>query len=217
MAVDVRLAMPCDCPWPDGEDELTPEMPCGCGTELVRLYRDSTWHWGGQHWRAACLIDALARSLDQLADAIAPTRRTPEDRELWETEDGTLNVEALVRDVRDMRESTNAECERLKEENRDLARSLDEVRGQLQWQPIATAPKDGSEVLLTDGKWKRTGYWARRIERWSVDAVVPLSQPTHWMPLPPAPIRSGDPQRGQGQEEDQEEGLPGCSSGVNRG
>lgn len=67
------------------------------------------------------------------------------------------------------------------------------------WQPIATAPKDGTEVLLTDGHYKRTGYWARRIGCWSVDTVVVLSSPTHWMPLPappgqasPAPRVKGD-------------------------
>jgi len=52
------------------------------------------------------------------------------------------------------------------------------------WQPIETAPKDGTEILLTNGKYKRTGYWARRVEVWSMDAVVPLGAPTHWLALP---------------------------------
>jgi hypothetical protein len=56
------------------------------------------------------------------------------------------------------------------------------------WQPISTAPKDGTEVLLTDGRtYKRTGYWARRIKVWSMDAAVPLPMPTHWLSLPPSP------------------------------
>jgi hypothetical protein len=57
------------------------------------------------------------------------------------------------------------------------------------WQPIASAPKDGRDVLLLggsgSGRWRRVGYWARRIERWSVDAVVELSEPAAWLPLPP--------------------------------
>jgi hypothetical protein len=57
----------------------------------------------------------------------------------------------------------------------------------MEWQPIDTAPKDGTEVLLTDGKYKRTGYWARRVGVWSIDAIVALEPPTHWMPLPEPP------------------------------
>jgi hypothetical protein len=57
------------------------------------------------------------------------------------------------------------------------------------WQPIASAPKDGREILLTDGTYKRTGYWARRIGVWSVDTVVSLNMPTHWMALPTFPPR----------------------------
>jgi hypothetical protein len=55
------------------------------------------------------------------------------------------------------------------------------------WQPIETAPKDGTEILLTDGHYKRTGYWATRIGAWSIDAAVPLGMPTHWAPLPEFP------------------------------
>jgi len=61
------------------------------------------------------------------------------------------------------------------------------------WYPIETAPKDGTEILLTDGHYKRTGYWARRINRWSMDAAVALNMPTHWMPLPAPPL-SASPQ-----------------------
>lgn len=52
------------------------------------------------------------------------------------------------------------------------------------WQDISTAPKDGTEVLLTDGTYTRTGYWAKRINAWSIDAAVTLAMPTHWAPLP---------------------------------
>lgn len=57
------------------------------------------------------------------------------------------------------------------------------------WQPIETAPKDGTEVLLTDLRtYKRTGWWASRIEAWSIDTVArPLTMPTHWAPLPEMP------------------------------
>jgi hypothetical protein len=56
---------------------------------------------------------------------------------------------------------------------------------EMRWQPIETAPKDGSEVLLLfPSETKRTGYWARLREAWSVDAVVAMPMPTHWAPLP---------------------------------
>ena len=67
------------------------------------------------------------------------------------------------------------------------------------WQPIETAPKDESPVLLwgrywSDGQgWMRTaalGRWNAQLERW--DACwfhsYPFGvRPTHWQPLPEPP------------------------------
>lgn len=58
-----------------------------------------------------------------------------------------------------------------------------------QWQPIETAPKDKSDVLLYDGDEITIGYhstfggWMDKTDpedRWDF-------RPTHWMPLPSLP------------------------------
>jgi hypothetical protein len=68
------------------------------------------------------------------------------------------------------------------------------------WQPIETAPKDGTNVLLFDGKAVGYGGWMSAEDQgaepeeahliavgwWSVD--LSDNSPTHWMPLPPAPL-----------------------------
>lgn len=68
------------------------------------------------------------------------------------------------------------------------------------WRPIATAPKDGSVVLLWLGSpWSepRTAYWYEPWANWQPQGVRPDPNedasgiggavPTHWQPLPPAP------------------------------
>lgn len=70
---------------------------------------------------------------------------------------------------------------------------------QLAWLPIATAPKDGSEILLYLGKpYNRVGKfrWFDRLENWQEDEFpseddeycgLGSEVPTHWMPVPPSP------------------------------
>lgn len=67
----------------------------------------------------------------------------------------------------------------------DIVALIAEVE-RYQWRPIETAPKDGSEFLLVqpDGSmhvsYHYQGSWGFSPE------------PTHWMPLPPAPVSEGD-------------------------
>lgn len=56
----------------------------------------------------------------------------------------------------------------------------------MEWQPIETAPKDGTPVLVATAFWVRDAYWSHAFEGWySNHSAVP--PPTHWMPLPPPP------------------------------
>jgi len=64
-----------------------------------------------------------------------------------------------------------------------------------EWQPIATAPKDGTVFLgYRDGKM-RESYRVQRpdCEMWVFGGssgaveIAPQLKPTHWMPLPAAP------------------------------
>jgi hypothetical protein len=71
----------------------------------------------------------------------------------------------------------------------------------MKWQPIETAPRDGSEFQCWwSGTWEprcrfdtdreRFQYWGRTdFDQYSWDEW-PVDQPTHWMPLPPPPSAS---------------------------
>lgn len=64
----------------------------------------------------------------------------------------------------------------------------------MDWQPIETAPKDGTEILAA---WLGYGgRWYRRVMRFTKSGYWNLlaggaggtgARPTHWMPLPPPP------------------------------
>jgi hypothetical protein len=73
------------------------------------------------------------------------------------------------------------------------------------WFPIATAPKDGSKIILakivghpahvTAFWWAASGSWSAKYERWW-DGVEPcgFAGPSHWMQIPlPLPMPEGEP------------------------
>ncbi|WP_159953150.1 DUF551 domain-containing protein [Rhizobium sp. 18065] len=56
------------------------------------------------------------------------------------------------------------------------------------WRPIASAPKDGSDLLLSAASWHGdvvVGCWS--FEGWRDRDDTDALEPTHWMPLPAAP------------------------------
>ena len=64
------------------------------------------------------------------------------------------------------------------------------------WQPIATAPRNGTRVLATwDYTWQQSGMHIEVCETgeqgewfYSYDGDMPTKPPTHWMPLPAPPV-----------------------------
>jgi len=63
----------------------------------------------------------------------------------------------------------------------------------MNWQPIETAPKDGTRIIVAKQSgyvmaWASSAYWFDR-EKYSgwTDGVDTLATPTHWMPLPAPP------------------------------
>jgi hypothetical protein len=71
------------------------------------------------------------------------------------------------------------------------------------WQPIETAPRDGTSILVVRGRhievsrYYRTetfefGVLKRAAEGWSGYSLIPIPDPTHWAPLPPLPEKEAD-------------------------
>jgi hypothetical protein len=67
-----------------------------------------------------------------------------------------------------------------------------------EWQPIETAPKDGTKVILNgigESGWNNdnikefeivaTGYF--KFKLWQTGSIWRWKTPTHWMPLPEPP------------------------------
>jgi len=90
-------------------------------------------------------------------------------------------------------------------ELRELKRKLQSPAGE--WRPIATAPKDGRKLLLwpTDGSHHRNcepqstiGYWTEHAPGTKYAGKGfwmgwnKCKNPTHWLPLPPAPTQKKD-------------------------
>jgi len=65
------------------------------------------------------------------------------------------------------------------------------------WQPIETAPKDGTEILAYYGQEGRgqililawdENWWGPGNGDWVLNGEKDYATPTHWMPLPAPPI-----------------------------
>lgn len=73
----------------------------------------------------------------------------------------------------------------------------------MEWQPIESAPKDGTYVLIGNPKWEAVwqAYWETEVplRNWHKEGWQRFNSrgqgllfPTHWMPLPDAPKKGVD-------------------------
>lgn len=59
----------------------------------------------------------------------------------------------------------------------------------MNWQPISTAPKDGTLILTCDAYHSMAVlYWRHQLKHWDNCFDLEDCEPTHWMPLPPPPV-----------------------------
>lgn len=91
----------------------------------------------------------------------------------------------------DMRpETRNAFLRVFKEKAQALTYTI-EIMKRSEWQPIESAPKDGTKIITTCvDRYPRDLFcdkYFQNEKRWSCGG-----KPTHWMPLPPAPEKYGE-------------------------
>ena len=87
-------------------------------------------------------------------------------------------------------------CRPYLKEGETAADALARLSAADEWRPIATAPAHGVRVLATwDNTWSKGGEHIEVCEAgergewfYSFDCDSPATEPTHWMPLPAAPI-----------------------------
>ncbi len=119
-------------------------------------------------------------------------------------------LRAALRAAEAERDGFREECEGYRETVADwkqqfLAREAAEsqvtaLRGALEWQPIETAPKDGTRFIgLKPNRNVEVVHWSTkyRPSAWATDEEFYL-YPTHWMPLPAPPASGPAPDEPEG-------------------
>jgi hypothetical protein len=112
------------------------------------------------------------------------------------------NLDASVDSVDGYNEWFEANCfQQAQGIAREALAVKDEPQPEAGWQPIETAPKDGTEVLLvnddgirTVGRWSKHNHvplygWIRQVELYGEE--FDEFDPVAWVPIPPAP-QAGD-------------------------
>lgn len=73
----------------------------------------------------------------------------------------------------------------------ELAAEIEALRAEtwMKWQPIETAPKDGTDILvrLSNGEVFRANNYAGLENSWLAGSDIGWVNARHWMPLPAPP------------------------------
>ena len=167
-------------------------------TELEGRARDAELraHMNHEDWRI--VNAALANAHDKVAEYAATIARLTQERDearaIWDEVGQHIDRAAIgwnhrqiaevFRNNRELRVAHRAALVRAGEAEAALAT----LREATTWQPMATAPKDGTVVLLMEGRLIACGSWnpggAFLMPHWM---TIGQFTPTHWMPLPTPP------------------------------
>ena len=173
---------------------------------VVRLLEKATpgpWSYCGQSTGHACTCGLIWGAGDH-SPAVAEFSLTDEEYEGHRPAQGEreANTELAV-----------AAVNFLRAHSAEIAGALRDAEG---WQPIETAPRDGSRILAmirwswsdgTDGEAQDVIYWCAGGKFWVCGTPMNYVQgldegvePTHWRPLPAPPTQDSAMQQGGGGE-----------------
>lgn len=139
--------------------------------------------------------DHAVPTAERIAEIRARLERAEEASRLGEITIFNRDHLAHWEDVSDLLAALDAQQAQIREQAEALAQ---------RWQPIETAPKDGTVVMLYREMppWRVRGfgyYWKQSevLHGWVARGFdeppgeLGLAAPTHWQPLPPAPREDG--------------------------
>lgn len=100
------------------------------------------------------------------------------------------NLDELVKELRAMgypRDCIHPDDEHIFDKIADRIQSALVTQAAHQWQPIETAPKDGTEVIILEDGSLYKAFWCNTSSRFNSNHIKGHHRATHWTPLPPAP------------------------------
>lgn len=109
----------------------------------------------------------------------------------------TLKPDEIEETIKDFETwLTDCDCQNARKYGVNYERRIRTIRKALtaykkmQWQPIETAPRDGTLILIRINKqWIASARWIKTPKGECWDYGLSETKPTHWMPLPEQPSK----------------------------